>query len=169
MTRLRLPYEDGKKMQLGMPGFLSSELSLLSLFWTVFIELRLRKSSTTKTQTESLLTSSLKIERLYFRGPKLIQSPSLHILMLSVLKQIHRSSTSSTRAVCEEYKKRGRKNLPLDSEPPSQSSWYENMCHLGLRFCSDNSRLFSLITTLAKSVRSTKSEVMMLTPSTPGL
>lgn len=108
------------------------------------------------------------MERLYFKGPKLIQSPSLHILMLSVLKQIHWSSTSSTRAVCEQYKKRGRENLPLDSKPPCQCSWYENVCHLDLRFCSDNSRLFSLITMLAKSVRSTKSEVMMLTPSTPG-
>lgn len=44
----------------------------------------------------------------------------------------------------------------------------EYMGHLGLSFFSDSSRLLSLMTTLAKSVSSTKSEVMMLTPSTPG-
>lgn len=44
-----------------------------------------------------------------------------------------------------------------------------NICHLVLWPCSDKSRLLSLMTTLAKSVSSTKSEVMMLTPSIPGL
>lgn len=44
-----------------------------------------------------------------------------------------------------------------------------HMCHLGLRSCSGNSRLLSLMTMLAKSVSSTKSEVMMFTPSCPGL
>ena len=43
-----------------------------------------------------------------------------------------------------------------------------HICHLGLWPCSGKSRLLSLMTILAKSVRSTKSEVMMLTPSTPG-
>lgn len=44
-----------------------------------------------------------------------------------------------------------------------------NACHLDLWPCSDRSKLLSLITMLAKSVSSTKSEVMMLTPSIPGL
>lgn len=44
-----------------------------------------------------------------------------------------------------------------------------NICHLGLYPCSHKSRLLSLMTMLAKSVSSTKSEVMMLTPSVPGL
>lgn len=44
-----------------------------------------------------------------------------------------------------------------------------DVCHLFLQPCSHTSRLLSLMTMLAKSVSSTKSEVMMLTPSVPGL
>lgn len=43
------------------------------------------------------------------------------------------------------------------------------VCHLDLVPCSVSSRSLSRMTMLAKSVSSTKSEVMMLTPSTPGL
>lgn len=66
--------------------------------------------------------------------------------------------------------------LPVRSQedgiykPPSRiCPAAQNVCHLALWPCSHNRRSLSLMTMLAKSVSSTKSEVMMLTPSIPGL
>lgn len=66
------------------------------------------------------------------------------------------------------------KNLPSHIQPlpkcgSAQVCPVAQTRHLRLWPCSDSSRLLSLMTMLAKSVSSTKSEVMMLTPSTPGL
>ena len=53
--------------------------------------------------------------------------------------------------------------------PPWMTHTGRVLCHEApLWSLSDSSRLFSLMTVLAKSVSSTKSEVMMLTPPTPG-